>query len=112
MYHVENPIRQSWHDTLDVLATSLRLSESDFLPYDQWLEEVRAEEMKANPGRNLAEFFEHDFIRMSSGEIILETAKARNASSTLRKSTAVSKATIELYVDQWRTAGFLREAHR
>ena len=107
MYHVENPIRQSWHDTLDVFASKLNLPGSGYLPFDEWLKEVFAVDSERNPVKNLADFFGQDFERMSSGSLILGTERARNASSTLRKSTAVSKETIQLYVDQWRAVGFL-----
>ena len=107
MYHIENPIRQSWRDTLDTFASKLELSTHDYLPFSEWLQLVCANSNEGNPSKILAEFFEHDFIRMSSGNLILGTEKARNVSKTLRKSTEVSKETIGLYVDQWRAAGFL-----
>lgn len=113
MYHVENPIRQSWRDTLEIFASNLMLSDADYMPFNKWLKEVCARESEGNPAKNLAEFFEHDFERMSCGKLILGTELARKVSSTLRRSTAVSKETIESYVKQWRAAGFLsQEPHQ
>ena len=109
MYHVENPIRQSWRDTLDVFASKLRFPKSSFVSFEQWLKEVCAVDDEGNPSKKLAEFFEQDFERMSNGSLVLGTERARKVSSTLRKSSVVSKAVIELYVDQWRAAGFLNQ---
>ena len=107
MYHVENPIRQSWCDTLEFFASKLELSRSDYLPYDQWLKDVFATDSDHNSVKNLAEFFAQYFKRLSGGSLILWTNRARHVSPTLRKSASITKETIRLYVFQWRAVGFL-----
>lgn len=62
---MENPIRQPWRDTLDVLGSKLDLSNSDYMPFDKWLEKVCANTDSENPAKNLAQFFAKDFERMS-----------------------------------------------
>lgn len=110
VYHLENPVRQSWHDTLVILASKLKLCHEDFLPFEEWLEEVcRVKDNAAedNPAKKLADFFKRDFIRMVSGEVILGTECARKMSPTLQLMDAVSPETIAGYVDHWRNVGFL-----
>ncbi|KAA6412420.1 MAG: NRPS-like enzyme [Lasallia pustulata] len=107
VYHMENPVRQSWRDTLEVLGARLNLSDADYIPFSKWLEKVCASTDDGNPAKNLAEFFANDFERMSGGSLILSTEKARKVSSTLRMMAVVSKQTTEAYIDRWKTAGFL-----
>lgn len=41
IYHLENPVRQSWHEILTTLASQLGISR-EFLPFDKWLDRVGA----------------------------------------------------------------------
>ena len=110
VYHLENPVRQSWCDALAVLASKLNLSEANSLPFNEWFDVVcatRDEASDDNPVKKLAEFFRVDFERMSSGKVILGTEGARQDSRTLRDMDEVSNETIAAYVDHWKTVGFL-----
>jgi thioester reductase-like protein len=113
IYHLENPVRQSWHDVLTTLAYKLDISSTEFLPFDEWMD--RVSDFAADKGTKedrsaammLAEFFKHDFQHMSGGNVILDTARARAISHTLRGMDAVEGELVASYVDQWRKMGFL-----
>lgn len=111
MFHLENSIRQSWHDVLQVIASEIGLDGSEaFLPYSTWLSNVMAvpdDKIDVNPVKKLAAFFEGDFEHMSGGEIILDTAEARRASKSLRCQRAVGDELVRRYVQGWRNGGFL-----
>lgn len=110
VFHVENPIRQSWHDVLTVVASGLGIKETGFLPYGEWLSRVLAvsdERMDENPAKKLAGFFADGFERMSGGEIVMDTAKAREVSACLRGMSAVDADLIAAYLARWREAGYL-----
>lgn len=111
IYHLENPVRQSWHDCLSVLASELGMSKDDFLPFDEWLEKVCAVPDHAAseaPVKPLSEFFEEDFERMSSGMVILTTDNAKKVSSTFRNLRPVGGELIAAYISRWRDCGFLK----
>lgn len=110
-YHLENPVRQSWHDVLCTLAERLNLPPTALQPYNEWLSRVRSlvkDDDSASMG-HLLEFFEQDFQRMSSGGVLLDTAAMRAISGTLKMSNHVSDDTLACYVDYWRRSGFLEE---
>lgn len=93
-----------------VLAAKLNISSDELIPFDEWLEEVcKAKETapEENPAKRLAGFFEKDFKRMSSGDVILGTEGARAISPTLQLLGVVSRETIAAYVEYWRKVGFL-----
>ena len=111
IYHIENPIRQSWHDALSVIASKIGVQDTDFLPYDAWIDRIcgpMASMTSNNPAANLADFFRTDFQRMSSGHVILGTDCTRQVSPTLRNMDVVSNHTIEAYIDFWKSHGFLK----
>ena len=111
VYHLENPIRQSWRDVLTVLAAQMNIPNADLLPFDNWLEAVCAITdgvTDENPAKKLAEFFKMDFIHMACGNVILDTKRAREVSPTLRGMGTISNETIAAYVDHWRSVGFLK----
>jgi hypothetical protein len=49
-----------------------------------------------------------DFIRMSSGGLVLDTKHSVEHSKTLRELRPVSNSIVERYVQKWRDDGFLR----
>ncbi|KAL5051268.1 hypothetical protein BDW71DRAFT_51303 [Aspergillus fruticulosus] len=108
VYHIENPIRQSWRDMLQRIAAELGLSASDPLPWDEWQEQVSAAGDAGNPAKKLQDFFANDFIRMGCGEVVLGTDSARKRSATLRAVDAVSEATVRGYLRYWREIGWLK----
>lgn len=110
VYHMENPIRQSWHDTLTFLATQLDLPSADLLPFSDWIERVCATSDKTadkNPAKKLARFFRADFQHMACGNVILGTERLTKISPTLQGMDTVSNETVANYVNYWRRVGFL-----
>lgn len=111
VYHLENPIRQSWHDCLASLAFELGMSNANFLPFDVWVEKVcRAPNETASeaPVKPLSDFFRADFERMASGMVILTTENTKKVSSTFRSLQPVDRELIAAYVNWWRGCGFLQ----
>ena len=108
VYHLENPVRQSWRDALTLIASRLGLSDTDLLPFDDWLKSVSLSAGDENPAKLLVDFFEADFKHMACGNVILGTENARKVSSTLRKMDVIGDRTVAAYIDQWKSIGFLR----
>ena len=77
---------------------------SNRLPFYDWLTRVRNAEA-INP--NLSEFLKEHFVHMSGGGIVLDTHFSRSVSSTLKSSGAVSRDTINLYIDYWRSINYV-----
>ncbi|KAL3462250.1 hypothetical protein BJX64DRAFT_288581 [Aspergillus heterothallicus] len=100
IHHLENPVRQSWHDLLQILSAELGISQ--LLPMDEWLERVRSTPIEKNPAKKLYDFFAYDFVRMACGEVIMGTENARRVSETLRGVDAVGAETVREYVRYWR----------
>lgn len=120
VYHVENPVRQPWGELLDVLAAALaRRSQGPVrllqrIPLDEWLRRVRDWPHRqqgtpdgANPAYLLVDFLHHHFLRMSCGGLLLSTVKARAHSPTLAGVGPVDSTTVNMYVQGWKTTGFL-----
>jgi hypothetical protein len=101
-FHVENPIRQPNRDLAAILGYELGLK-GPLLPFDEWLAKVR----ETGEAKELLEFFEDDFERLSGGAISLDTQAARLASSTLRSTSGVKKELVKRYIDTWKAADFL-----
>ncbi|KAL4812713.1 hypothetical protein BDW67DRAFT_188396 [Aspergillus spinulosporus] len=109
IYHIENPSRQSWKEMVKTLARFLEIPPDSIIPFDQWIERVRNSPASANdnPARQLLEFFDQHFIRMSCGGLILDTTKTREHSATLRRRGPVDSGLVEKYISAWETMGFL-----
>lgn len=92
------------------LTPQLGLSHLNHVPYADWLAQLRdlpdmdAEE---SPAKKLEAFFERDFVRMSGGEVVMDTSRMRAVSGTLRSMDAISPKLIERYVAYWRSIAFL-----
>ncbi|TVY85269.1 Citrinin polyketide synthase [Lachnellula suecica] len=112
IYHIENPVRQSWPEMLVVLAQALGIPEGNLLPYDEWIRRVRefppSLAASENPAARLVEFFNTDFLRMACGGMVLDTAHSREHSGTLRNCEPISKELVLKYVKYWKEMGFLR----
>ncbi|KAJ5802121.1 uncharacterized protein N7503_004571 [Penicillium pulvis] len=108
VYHIENPVRQPWHELLGYLSTHLGLPT---IPYKEWLSRMEttadSEQGPPNPAKKLKEFFEEDFLHMSCGSVVMSTSSTTFVSAALRSATPVSPETLLLYIEQWRRAGFL-----
>lgn len=90
------------------LNKELGLPQDSRVPFEKWLEMVGSLPEQGNPARELAGFFQSDFQKMSSGEVILDTATARSVSSTLRQMGPVGDDEIRGYVSYWRKIGTLK----
>ncbi|KIY67026.1 acetyl-CoA synthetase-like protein [Cylindrobasidium torrendii FP15055 ss-10] len=96
VYHLENPARQSWRDTLDALSSILELP---MVPFDDWM--VRVRESGSTPASKIAGFLEGDFMKLATGSVVLGTDEARADSATLETSSRLDKSHIEEYVAHW-----------
>ncbi|KAL8680152.1 MAG: hypothetical protein Q9186_003619 [Xanthomendoza sp. 1 TL-2023] len=101
MYHLENPIRQSWSDTLSIFEGRLGLCRTSRLPFLQWLAQLRADEQATS----LATFFAKYFVDMSAGKVRLDVQNMLEASKTLRGVGGVEVGVLERYVGFWGKAG-------
>lgn len=105
VYHVENPVRQSWPDVCTIIERTLGLPSQARQPFQEWLDEALAVEDNLS---GLKAFFENYFLHMSSGSLVLDTKNSRAISPALRSTGAITVETIELYVKFWRQSGFLK----
>ncbi|KAJ5543164.1 type I iterative polyketide synthase [Penicillium sp. DV-2018c] len=111
IYHIENPVRQSWPEMVTILADELGISQDSVIPYHEWLRRVRQfppSMMSENPAARLADFFEQDFLRMSCGGMILDTARTKEHSERFRELGPIDRALVSKYIQAWKESGFLR----
>lgn len=102
--HLENPVRQPANDVMAFIAHELGLrGPGCLLPYDEWLRRARS----AGIIDSLAEFFEHHFRTLALGDIVLDTAKSMQISTTMRGSGGLSQELVAKYVREWGQQGFL-----
>ncbi|KAF2006434.1 acetyl-CoA synthetase-like protein [Amniculicola lignicola CBS 123094] len=88
VYHVENPVRQSWDSVLTPLSTQLRLP---IVAYQEWLSRLRvlsedgdSMDQEVNGVHDtLFDFFENEFLQVGSGKLYLDTTYTKKASKTL-----------------------------
>ena len=114
VYHLENPIRQTWHEALAAIAPPIHVDTKDSLPLNEWIARVQSADMtiqseNANPAQKLLEFFKEDFGRMASGEVKLDMTNCLKASPSLLVEERVSGKLLASYVDVWTKDGFLAE---
>lgn len=111
IYHVENPLRQDWYTAMSTIAEELGFSSSALVSFDEWVAKAEASALlrgsRDDSVAMLMDFFKHDFQRMASGGVVLDTTKARQVSPTLRDADIVEREEIAKYVQDWRRSGFL-----
>jgi hypothetical protein len=106
IHHLENPIRQSWHDLLRTLSVELNIPQ--IISMDEWLDRVWNTAIENNnPAKKLYDFFANDLVRMACGEVVMGTDCAREVSGTLRRMDAVSEETVRGYLRYWKQVGLL-----
>ena len=105
--HMENPRRQPWAAILSVFARTLGVAGS--LPYDAWLAQVQAAPLDAaaNPCVKIVPFLEDEFVRMATGQVVLDTAVAQRLSPALRASGPLEEEHLVRYAEYWKQEGFL-----
>ena len=105
--HLENGARRSWADILKIFARNMDLSSTDTLEWEAWLASVQKlgnqiddsvpqTPVDANPCIKILDFLQQDFLRLGTGGVVLDLAKARSYSRTLRNSQAISDELIQL----------------
>lgn len=109
IYHIENPPRQPWPEMIETLASALDIPQQNVVPFETWLARVRKfpGSSNDNPAGQLVEFFSKHFIRMSCGDLILDTANSREHSETLRARGTVDAKLVAKYISSWKQMGFL-----
>ncbi|KAI1187676.1 putative polyketide synthase [Nemania serpens] len=116
VYHIDNPIRQPWKEALSTLAAAMDIPSHNVVPLEAWIQRVKdhtreigaREHEGDNPAILLIDFLEDNFVRMSCGGLLLDTAKAREHSASLAGCGPVGGDLVRLYVQSWREMGFLR----
>lgn len=111
IYHIENPVRQSWRDMIPILAEALGVPQANTISYKEWIRRVREfppSLVSENPAARLVDFFNDDFERMSCGGLILDTAHSKEHSDTFRGLEAVGEELVLKYIQAWKETGFLR----
>ncbi|RAL07612.1 ketoacyl-synt-domain-containing protein [Aspergillus homomorphus CBS 101889] len=121
VYHIENPVGQSWQSMLPLLAEGLQYSpEGDGsetehrvispVPFEEWIDRVRtfSGPVEENPASLMVDFLEEHFQRMSCGGLRLETVRCREHSATLAGVGAVDAEVVRGYFRGWKAMGFLR----
>lgn len=111
VYHIDNPVGQSWKVMSPVLARALGIPASNIVPFPSWIKRVRTSPLsdQENPaGRQaMAEFLGGHFERMSCGGLILDVERAKEHSVTIAGAGPVSSELAVRYIDAWREMGFL-----
>ena len=110
IYHVENPSRQPWKEMIATLADALNVHRDGVVPFEEWTDRVRRFPGSStdNPAGQLGDFYRDHFVRMSCGGLVLDTAKTREHSATLRKGGILSRDLVMKYVSAWKASGFLK----
>ncbi|KAL8784611.1 MAG: hypothetical protein Q9213_003866 [Squamulea squamosa] len=113
-YHIDNPIRQPWKEAIPVIADELDIPHQNIIPFVEWVKRVRDHPRVVegpegeNPAYLLIDFLEDNFLRMSCGGLLLDTAKARNHSKTLRELGPVNEGVMRSFMASWKRMGVLK----
>lgn len=105
IYHVENPVGQPWSQLNTILSDALGIP--SLIPFEEWVERVRAAPQHNNPAATLLEFLDSNYLRMSCGGLVLDVKKALEHSKSLTTVGAVSEEVVRKYARIWKEIGFL-----
>ncbi|GAB7350141.1 hypothetical protein MBLNU459_g0810t2 [Dothideomycetes sp. NU459] len=105
LYHVDNPVGQSWRDMNAILAKALRIP--NLIPFGEWIDRVRTSGQKNNPAATLLEFLDSNYLRMSCGGLVLDVGGTLAHSPTLANVGPVSEEVVRRYIHVWKEIGFL-----
>lgn len=95
---------------ITILSDALNIPQINIIPYGEWLHRARQfppSLMSENPAARLADFFETDFLRMSCGGMILDTAHTKEHSETFRGLGPIDESLVRRYIQAWKESGFL-----
>ena len=99
---------------MEVIASMLRDSQQQeviLVDYYEWLSQIRelGTEQQRNPAYPLFSFFDKDFLRLATGEVALDTTRAREESITLTTTIdPLNRKYLLRHVMYWQSAGALR----
>ncbi len=105
VYHVENPVGQSWRELNAVLGDALGIP--NLIPFKEWVERVRAAPAKNNPAATLLDFLDSNYLRMSCGGLMLDVKHSLEHSKALNALGPVSEDVVRKYIHVWREIGFI-----
>lgn len=105
IYHIENPVGQSWREMNLILADALNIP--NVIPFKEWVERVRTGPQRNNPAATLLEFLDSNYLRMSCGGLVLDVKKTLEHSKTLAAVGPVSEEIARKYIHIWKEIGFL-----
>lgn len=110
IYHIENPVRQPWPAMTKMLCDVLSIPPQNVVPFNDWVSRVRSfpgPADKDNPAARIVEFLSEHFVRMSCGDMVLDTKKCRADSLTLRSTGPVDLELLGKFVAHWKETGFI-----
>ena len=105
IYHIENPVGQPWREMNAILADALNIP--NLVPFEEWVERVRAAPQRNNPASTLLDFLDSNYLRMSCGGLVLDVKKTLEHSKTLSAVGPVSEEVARKYIHIWKEIGFL-----
>jgi thioester reductase-like protein len=105
VYHIENPVGQSWKEINAILADALNIP--NLIPFKEWVARVRAAPQRNNPAATLLDFLESTYLRMSCGGLVLDVKHTLEHSKTLAAVGPVSEEVVRKYIHIWKEIGFL-----
>ena len=97
---------------ISLLADTLDIPRANVVPFDRWVYSVRqfpGSTEKDNPAAMLIDFLDTHFVRMSCGELILDTKNSREHSTTLAGEGPVGADLVRKYIRAWKDRGFLHQ---
>ncbi|KAI9654519.1 MAG: Type I Iterative PKS [Bathelium mastoideum] len=106
IYHIENPVGQPWRELNAILASALNIP--NLIPFEDWIERVRAAPQRDNPAATLLDFLDSNYLRMSCGGLVLDVKKSLEHSKILSAVGPVAEEVIRKYIHIWKEIGFLK----
>lgn len=94
---------------IPILADALEIPRANIIPFSDWVQRVRQFPGNVewdNPAAKLIKFLDNNFLRMSCGGLLLDTAKSRKHSKTLAADGPVSEDVAKKYIRYWKQIGF------
>ena len=113
-YHIDNPIRQPWSEMTPLLASEMGVPLGNIIPFPEWVQRVREHPRLVegpdgeNPAFLLIDFLDENFLRMSCGGLLLDTANTRKHSKTLAEMGPVEAEVTSAFIRRWIEVGFLK----
>lgn len=95
---------------IKMLSDVLGIPPQNVVPFDDWVSRVRSSTGpvgKDNPAAQIVEFLSEHFVRMSCGDMILDTTKCVADSLTLRCTGPVGLELLRKYIVHWKESGFI-----